>query len=195
VDALGERGKLLSNLEYLLEYNRDNANQPENQDSLFAGMEDTSSLPHLQLRPAEPAKSEDTLVWEKELLGLYVSGHPLEKYRERIEKSGSDITKLRASSIEDQTVIIVGIIEECKEIFTKGGGKKMAFMRIADLNGTIEAVVFPKVFDKVKDNCIVDSCVVIKGKLSKRNSEISILIDKIKPLDTESLKQEGAVAQ
>ena len=148
------------------------------------------------------------LQWEKELLGLYISGHPLEQFRERLERSGVSISliknppkdvpadpanktklpkpqKSQGGHWKDKRkpeIMIGGMIEELKEVITKNN-EKMLFMRLADLTGTIEAVVFPKVLEQFKDVLAVDNCVVIKGMVSTRNDEKSILVDKVKILE------------
>jgi hypothetical protein len=84
MDAFGERGQLLGNLEDMLEYNKE-VNKVSNQVSLFGDMPELLGVGYT-LKPAEPAAQKDMLQWEKELLGLYVSGHPLNAFREKIEK-------------------------------------------------------------------------------------------------------------
>ena len=81
-----------------------------------------------------------------------------------------------------RTVVIVGIIEEMKEIMTKKGDK-MLFVRIADLTDSIELVVFPKIYEEFKDVIAADNCVVIKGTFSKKDGKESVLADKIKLLE------------
>ena len=94
LDCFGhDRGVLLANMENLLAYNKENEKKSADQDSLFGGMADTSSLPTLKLASAPPAASNDKLAWERELLGLYISGHPLEQYRSIIEKRDMNIKK------------------------------------------------------------------------------------------------------
>ena len=132
LDCFGQdRGVLLANVENLLAYNKENEKQSGDQDSLFGQMSDTSSLPTLKLAPAPPAASNDMLAWERELLGLYISGHPLEQFRSVIEKRDMNIGK--AKSLKDGAeVIVAGIIEELRPVNTKKGDPMM-FLRMADL--------------------------------------------------------------
>ena len=81
LDSFGERGQLLFNLEALLEYNKGQKSMHADQGSLFGG--DAS---HITLRPAEPMSDDDRLVMEKEILGVYVTGHPLDPFKERFAK-------------------------------------------------------------------------------------------------------------
>ena len=87
MDAFGERNKLVFNMEDALAYNKESGKAKKNQNSLFALMTDNASLPELRFKETEPASQRDKLLWEKELLGLYVSGHPLDKFKDKLEKN------------------------------------------------------------------------------------------------------------
>ena len=76
-------------------------------------------MPGLRLKDVPPASAETKLAWEKELLGLYVSGHPLDKYRERLEKRETNIKKIKEEMKDDMLTMVAGIVEEAKEITTK----------------------------------------------------------------------------
>lgn len=180
LDRFGERFTMLANVEALVEYNREQQKLPESQDSLFGGMENDTTN-ELTLVPVEQGDSFDKLAWEKELLGLYISGHPLDKYSEKMKGKEDNIKKLKTEGHEGQTAICGGIVEEVKEIITKKGAK-MIFMRISDYTESIEVVVFPKTFDTYHELCVPEKCIVVKGTFSKRNDEPSILADKIKAL-------------
>lgn len=180
MDSLGEeRGKLLANMEDALDYNK-SLEHGENQDSLFGLMTDQSTLPTLKLKSAEPATAEIKLIWEKELLGLYVTGHPLDKYKEKFTKDENTIAHAKLQK-NNSAVVAAGIIEEVKPITTKNNDR-MAFIRLADFSGSIETVAFPRTFTQYKDLLIPEKCVAVRGKLSIRNGEPSILVDGIKEL-------------
>ena len=178
---LPSRGMLLANLETMLDFNKELARGAGAQGSLFAGLDDAPRA-ILRLTETPDVSQKQKLAWEKELLGLYVTGHPLEQFRERLEHASLNIAKLRSMPQAPLETAIAGIVEECKEIYTKAKNEKMAFLRIADLSGSMECVVFPKIYEEVKKFCVVDSLVMIKGKISERNDERSILVDKMKPL-------------
>ena len=181
LDRFGEeRFTMLANVEALIEYNRDQQKQPEGQDSLFDGLTD-ANVGALTLVPVEPGDPFEKLKWEKELLGLYVTGHPLDKYADKMKGKEDNIKKLKENGLEGQTTVCGGLVEEVKEIVTKKGAK-MVFMRIGDYAESIEVVVFPKAFEAYQEFCEQEKCIVVKGKFSKRNDEPSILADKIKAL-------------
>ena len=180
MDKLGERGQLLANTEEALAFAHAISHVDSAQTSLFGGI---ASEPEatINLKPSEPAKKSDMLAWEKELLGLYVSGHPLDPWKEKLNGREMTIEKLKATYKEGMLAVVAGIVEESKEVITKTNDR-MAFLKISDFTGTIEAVVFPKLYKDIKDLCIPDKCVVARGRISKRNDETSLIIEEIKEL-------------
>ncbi|MFC1729783.1 DNA polymerase III subunit alpha [candidate division KSB1 bacterium] len=179
LDKLEDRGAMLENIEALLQHSKDHAQMHADQDSLFGGAD--TNHEELTLPPADPIEVSQKLIWEKELLGLYVSGHPLDKFKDVLEKQKLDIKKTKEELREGMPTVVYGIIEEAKPIVTKKGDQ-MAFLRIADFSGNIETVIFPKLYAKYKDILQPDNCIGIKGHMSKRNGETSIIAEAIKAL-------------
>ncbi len=181
-DTLGiDRGSLLHNVDDALEYHKLHAREKESsQVSLFSVIANVA-LPTLRMRPAPEISPEDKLRWEKELLGLYISGHPLDKHREKMEKSGVNIKQLGEESHEGVSTVIAGIIEEHKVVITKKN-EHMAFIKVADFTGSIEVVIFPRTLAECKDMLGPDKLVAIKGRFSRRNDSPSIIAEKVKAL-------------
>lgn len=172
---------MLANTEDLLTYNKERASDShKNQDSLFGSMPE-SSIHTLNLKEAPAISAEERLAWEKELLGLYISGHPLDKYKGTIEKRDMNIKKAKETLKDGAITILAGIIEEAKQITTKKGDMMM-FLKITDYTGSIEAVCFPRTYMEFRSALIVDKCIALKGKMSERNGSMTIIIEKIKPL-------------
>ncbi len=181
LDRFEERGKLHQNIESLLAFNKEHvAGAAANQESLFVGLD--TSINELTLHDTEPATKEQKLIWEKELLGVYVSGHPLDKYKEALDKRWS--IHDAQNGHKGQEVKTAGMVENVKELLTKKGDR-MAFVKLVNLTDSIEMVAFPEVFAKNQEILIPGSCVAVKGKLSIRNDETGILIDKLKLLSSE----------
>jgi DNA polymerase-3 subunit alpha len=177
-DAFGDRGQLFGNLDNLLAYNREHvAGKETGQDSLFA---DFGAISDLKLVPAEEVSFGQRLLWEKELLGVYVSGHPLDALKEEVEKRPR-IAQIRAG-YKGTTVVTTGLIESVRELLTKKGDK-MAFIKLVDQTDSIELTAFPTTYLEQKDILIPGTCIAIKGKLDIRNDEPSILIDRAKNLN------------
>ncbi|MDO8510286.1 MAG: DNA polymerase III subunit alpha [bacterium] len=181
MDALGERGHMLANMTGLLAYNKERALDLGNQDSLFGLMNDPSSLPTLRLEEAQAASIAEKLAWEKELLGLYISGHPLDNYKEALAKRDRTIKQTKKELREGMQAVVAGIIEEVKPITTKSGDT-MAFTRIADFSDAIEVVMFPRVLTEFKSLVLLEKCIAVKGRLSHRNGATSLIAEKVKSL-------------
>jgi len=181
LDAFGERGAMLASLEKMLEYNKELQSMSEDQDSLFGSSTQAGESEQLALEKVEPASMDDKLIWEKELLGLYISGHPLDKFKEKLAKKGNTSVESALSIPSGATAVCAGMVSDVREIYTKKGDK-MAFIKITDYTGTVEGVAFPKIFEEFAEVLQPDTCVVVKGKVSNRNDEKSILIDKAKIL-------------
>ncbi len=176
LDEFGERGELLGNLEMLLSYHKERAGAAGNQDSLFA----TESVPSIRLEKFPEATLKDKLAWEKELLGLYVSGHPLEQYKEKFMSKEMNIKKLD-SFREGTEAVIGGIVEEARDVLTKNN-ERMVFMKLSDFSGSIEVAVFPRVLSDFREFIQTDNCIAIKGRVSKRKGGTSFIAEKIKAL-------------
>jgi DNA polymerase-3 subunit alpha len=181
LDCFGEdRGTMLANMDLLLEYNKEKGSQHIDQDSLFGGMADASSVPTLRLAETPPAEMRDKLAWEKELLGLYISGHPLERYREAITKKNMDINKAKEGK-EGASVVLAVIVTAVRPIQTKKN-ETMAFLTISDFSGSADAVVFPRTFSEFRDLFVPDACLAIKATMNIRNGEKSFVIERAKRL-------------
>ena len=177
-DAFEKRSVLYANLDNLLAYNKEQASGKETgQDSLFGG---ASEVHDLKLEPADPLPLSQKLTWEKELLGVFVSGHPLDAHKEALEKRPR-ITDVR-NGYKGATTVTAGLIESVRELITKKGDK-MAFVKLADQTDSIELTAFPSVYAEQRELLEPGTCVAIKGKLDIRNDEPSILIDKVKSLE------------
>ncbi|MEK7612661.1 MAG: OB-fold nucleic acid binding domain-containing protein, partial [Patescibacteria group bacterium] len=178
LDSLGERGAMLASIELLLQYHRDSA-ADNGHDSLFTGLGSTAN--DLRIPETAPATQEERLAWEKELLGLYVSGHPLDKFSEKLKKRPMNLAEVKEKIPPGTTAVIAGMIENIRMVLTRNGDQ-MAFIKIADFDGSIEAVVFPKNFSAYKQILKPESCIALKGRISNRNGELSLVAEALKAL-------------
>jgi DNA polymerase-3 subunit alpha len=121
------------------------------------------------------------LAWEKELLGLYVSGHPLDRFKEKLSKRPMTLGQLRTQLMPGMEAVAAGMIEDVRMILTRGGDQ-MAFVKLTDFDGTIEAAVFPRIFKEFRDILKPETVIALKGRLSSRNGELSMVADKLKAL-------------
>ena len=178
MDELSERNMIVGNLETLLTFNKE-IKGSINQDSLFGSIGGVQVK--LSLVPQLEATIKEKLTWEKDLLGLYISGHPLDAYKEKIEKFGTVIKKIQTEIKVNTPITVAAIIDDVRVVTTKNN-TRMAFIKISDFTGTIEAVVFSKLFDTAKDILITDNIIALKGKLTERNGEKSIMIESLKKI-------------
>lgn len=175
-DSLGDRSQIFGNLEKLLSYNKEIAKGDSSQGSLFGGLSQDHSL---KLEEVPEVPMEQKLAWEKELLGLYISGNPLEPFREKMQKHAVEIKTLREKGIEGTTSTVCGIIEDVRPIRTKKNDE-MAFIKISDFSDNVEVVVFPKMMQKFREVLEPGVCVALKAKISNRNGELSLIAEDMK---------------
>ncbi len=177
MDSLGERNSLLSNLNDLQEYNKDIQRQSDNgQANLFSfspGLGGTG----LTLRHVPPASSQEMLVWEKELLGLYVTEHPFTQYGEIARARGA----LRCSELKGLSkgseCKIGGIVASAKRILTKKN-ETMLFAKIEDETGSIEAIVFPRVYSADATLWEDSTPLFLLGKMSEKDEELRFIVER-----------------
>ena len=186
LDRFGERKQLLENMDRILLHNK--AIQKEkasNQQSLFTGAS-TVINQGIVLRDCPPATMRETLGWEKELLGLYVSGHPYEPFARAFEGSLIGCGKV-VERKDKEFVRCGGIITSVKEIITKKG-EPMAFVGLEDLTGTTEVIVFPRTYKEAKLLMVPDSIVLVSAKVSIRDGEeAKLLANSFIPVDETSI--------
>ena len=180
MDAFGERGSLLANINNLLEYNKESVGNLD-QDSLFTPLATSGSYSPIHLSPSEPITIKEKLSWEKELLGLYVSGHPLEQFKEKLANQKITIKKIKESSKENDLIVAGGLISSMRDILTKNG-EKMFFVKFVDLTDEIELVVFPRTLQEFSSIFVPDQCIVVKARVSLRNGEKTLIAEKAKKL-------------
>lgn len=177
LDSFGGRGHLLKHIETLLTFHRD-ATAPAAQDSLFGAM----SAPVLVLPKEEDTTTlKDKLGWERELLGIYVSGHPLDSHEDKTMKAHVTVGSIISEPQPGLPVILPVLIDEVRTVLTKKG-EKMAFLKLEDKSGAIEAVAFPKLYKEHAKLFEVGQCLLIKATISTRNGETSLAIENAKGL-------------
>ncbi|MDE1965880.1 MAG: hypothetical protein KGI41_01385, partial [Patescibacteria group bacterium] len=181
LDAFSERGAILANIETLLSFHKD-ATATASQDSLFSsGGGALLDTPEIRLVPADPVSLLDKLAWEKELLGIYVSGHPLDAHAELLKRTRIGIKELHEDPRPGITLILPALVTEARTILTKGG-EKMAFLKLEDKRASIEAVAFPKLFKKHAALLAPGACILAKAKVANRNGELSLALEDVKAL-------------
>jgi DNA polymerase-3 subunit alpha len=190
-DNLGTgRAVLMHNLDRILEtVNSFKEIQKYGQTTLFDPLEEDESP--LIMEPCPPWPALEKLTHEKQNLGFYFSGHPLDKYRNHIQNHGNlDLSRLTACSTQ-RTYTVIGILKEIKEITTRTG-RRMAFAQLEDFRGAVELVLFSDVFEKSRERLVGDSVMVVRGRIDNSRGEPKLLVESL--LDPDELKDKQARA-
>ncbi len=172
-DKFKERGELIYNIERILEYGREKRkNKSNGQTGLFDNIVASEDL---RLEKAPKISEKEKFDWEKKLLGLFISGHPLEELKERIEKESISIKEAKRQMSE--TMVRVGIvISSVKKIITKSG-EPMYFIQAEDLSDNIEIIVFPKTLKKNGSIFAEGSALFVSGRVSHRDEAPKIICE------------------
>jgi DNA polymerase-3 subunit alpha len=157
-------------------------------------------MPQLAWDESTPTYTlKDQLGWERDLLGLYLSHHPLDEFKIYLSEKTFPIAEL-SLEMEGSNAELGGIVTELREITTKNGAK-MAFVQISDFGGEIEIVVFPKLYSKDSSVWQRDNVLAIKGKLSsggRGGGELKLITDQARIITSEeaqNYKDGGARAK
>ena len=179
LDSFDERNMLLLNLENLLAFAHDKQKSSSmGQASLFG--DDPVALPTFRLNATAPARNSEKLMWEKELLGLFVSAHPLHEYAPamKLEKVVA-IKDLKPNATKQ--IRIGGVVTKVQKIITKTG-RPMMFAWVEDLTSKVEVVVFPNVYEKNPEMFKENAIVVATGKINDRDGALKLLCDDTKQI-------------
>ena len=180
LDNLEERNKLLFNVEKILTTNREfQKNKSNGQKNLFGDVFHSNS--NIKLENSRSATNQERLTWEKELLGLYISSHPLESFKKVLEKRVLPIKEISQRILVGQKIKIGGIISSIKKIITRTG-KPMLFVKVEDLNDKIEVVVFPNIIEHNPTVFQENKVVMITGKVDNRDESPKIICDEIEEI-------------
>ncbi len=181
MDAFGTRAAMLAGLSDLLAAaHKHKKAASSGQQGLFGNDEHESSF---ALPPLPEVTQAELLGYEKELLGFYLTTHPLEPHRKKLgDGTFTGIADISPSRVGER-VTIAGIVVSVKKIFTRAANNEMAFARIEDLTGSTEVVVFPKVYGQSADLWHADALVIVTGKIDEKDDRLTVLADKVSPLD------------
>ena len=190
-DALGDRSDLLFNLDTILAFaSKLQKEALSGQVDMFAALGGDKLMPSVELK-ASPVKytNKEQLMWERELLGLYISAHPLDNYDAFFEEQTIPLHAC-TPQIDGQKVSVGGLVSTVRTIVTKAG-TKMAFVGIEDKTSEAELIVFPRLYEQLGDSLQQDAIVKVAGTINARDrdgnmtdeakiiaDEISIVTDK-----------------
>lgn len=184
-DAFAERNQILHGADRILQHAK-NIHQAKasHQTSLFGTLPLETS--ELRLPHAASAGKRERLQWEKELLGLYVSDHPVSDFQEYFNETATPIHELEKHAEGDQ-VAVGGVIAAAKKIYTKGN-EPMFFVTLEDLTGRTEVLVFPRTAKETEALWQPDTLVLVRGKVSRRDGAPKIAAERVEPVTLESIE-------
>lgn len=190
-EGLGNRLQLLDNIDLIMAYaTKIQKEKASGQVDLFGNNVEEITKPTLKLIEATTNYTlKDELQWERELLGLYLSQHPLESYKDILNETTVPLNSIKPIH-HNKAVAIGGSIVSTREIMTKNG-QKMAFVQIADAYGEAEVVVFPSIYQQTLGIWKKDTVILIKGKVSctdrdgKMSEDIKIIPDDAREITLE----------
>lgn len=170
-DAMGDRSDLLFNLDMILAFasklqKEALSGQTDLFGSLDGGVVDIQPRLDLQAAPSKHT-DRDRLTWERELLGLYLSSHPLDPYALYLEEQTVPLSKIIPET-DGKTVVVGGIVSSVRAITTKSGSK-MAFVKLEDKTDETEIIVFPKLFQDIGRELLQDVVIRVSGRISARD--------------------------
>ena len=173
-DDMGDRSDLLFNLDSITSFaSKLQKEAASGQTNLFGmlGGDDAASVQSTLYLQKAPVKHDDKerLMWERELLGLYISAHPLDRYETYLSEQTQPLTQL-VPEYDSRMMTVGGIISTVRTIVTKSGSK-MAFVGIEDKFGEGEIIVFPNLYEKVGAKLIQDAVIRVSGKNSARDRD------------------------
>ena len=172
-DDMGDRSDLLFNLDSITAFaSKLQKEAASGQTNLFGMLgDDAASVQSILNLQKAPVKHDDKerLMWERELLGLYISAHPLDRYETYLSEQTQPLTQL-VPEYDGRMMTVGGIISTVRTIVTKSGSK-MAFVGIEDKFGEGEIIVFPNLYEKVGAKLLQDTVIRVSGKNSARDRD------------------------
>jgi len=181
LDLFGERNQMLENIEKLINFTKDLGREASSQQaSLFGMMATPAGLPSLRLDPVPDATKDQKLSWEKELLGLYITEHPLKEFSDQLRNRTIECSSLGQCSTSGK-IKLAGVVNEVKKIITRSG-EPMLFVKIEDMSGSTELLVFPKILKEMGDIWQTGKIVLAGGRVSDKDGEMKLICDEVREI-------------
>ncbi|HKX11725.1 MAG TPA: OB-fold nucleic acid binding domain-containing protein, partial [bacterium] len=191
LDGMGERAPLMAALDVAMDWGTRHRDEMRvGQTSMFALLPAHEAVPQLPNTHEWP--EGEKLAFEKEALGFYITGHPLRRYKDQIQRLASFDTQKCGQAVDKSEVGLCGMVVAMKEILTKKGAR-MAFLTLEDLTGTIEVVVFSDLFAQASALLKSDVPLFVKGNVDHNDESTKILAREIISLEQMRLQKTKAV--
>ncbi len=179
MDEFGARRSMLEGMERIIAISASHFSANRNGQMSFFGISKAFE-DRIELPPSLDMDQREVLQWERELLGLFVSAHPMDAYMSSLRKVISHYSGSLMKAPNKKNVIVAGIVTRCRPYVTKKGSP-MAFAAIEDTQGVIELVVFPRAWKKYRELLEVDKVIVVSGTLDRKEGEPpKVLVNRVK---------------
>jgi DNA polymerase-3 subunit alpha len=184
MDEFGKRASLLSSFQSITEkISKEQKQAAKNQGNLFGedAITINTSADFMIDNTISDFTDREKLMFERELLGFFLTDHPMNQELNYLMGRVSHHIQELPEERQGRSILVGGLISQVKKIFTKKGNREMAFATIEDQFGfSLECVIFPKVYDEVRDKILKDSVVVMAGKLDFKDEIPVLLVEKVK---------------
>jgi len=186
LDCFGDRELMADHLEEIVDWvYRFHNHKNDNQISLFGESDSDDVLDHLKRNNSiKPSNKTQRINWEREYLGIYLTGHPLDSYKNVLGKIALTVSQLDPRHL-GRKIKVCGFISRIQKVRTKRG-KSMVFTRLADYNNSIEVVLYPTVLANNLAVLREDKVLLVEGKMDKRNGSYQIIgerLEEIEPME------------
>jgi DNA polymerase-3 subunit alpha len=181
LDAFGDRGELLDGLDQIVNASAAHFRAQEaGQLTLFGGAGEVAGFGGVHLPKGKAVVAQrERLKWEKELIGLYVSDHPLQSVMDKIGDRITHFSSQLTEELNGQAVTLAGVVTNLRPHLTKKGDQ-MAFVTVEDLQGSLDLVIFPKTWRTVQPWLAVEQIIAIYGKVDAAGgNSVKILVDRL----------------
>jgi DNA polymerase-3 subunit alpha len=190
MDSFGNRAALLASLERIIAISSNHFRAAEaGQMSLFGevtGVTETISLPDVN-----NVDKREMLNWERELIGLYISDHPLTQFQQTLTQIVTHFSGQLPEAQHEEKIRVAGLVSAVRPYMTKAN-KAMGFVTIEDVQGNIELVLFPRTWDKSREQLSVGQIIIVEGKADTTSTPPKVLVDvvrtEIKLIESEDAK-------
>ncbi len=190
LDAFGPRTAILESLDRIIAVSAAHFRAADSgQISLFG--EHTGVVEEIHLPPVSVEISRrEILNWERELIGLYVSDHPLSPVMEDLQDVVTHFSGQLSEVGESEKVRVLGIVSRIRHHRSKAG-RPMAFVTMEDLQGAVDLVIFPKTWEKFSSMVVMDQIILVDGRVDNQGAEPKILVDRISTEFSRIVSSEG----
>jgi len=178
MDAFGNRAALLASLDRVISISSNHFRAAQaGQMSLFGAA--TGVIDEIRLPDVNNVDKREMLNWERELIGLYISDHPLTQYQQTFTKIVSYFSGQLGDAQHEEKIRVAGLVTAVRPYMTKSN-KPMGFVTLEDIQGNIELVLFPRTWEKTREQLTVGQIIIVEGKVDTNSTPSKILVDTIR---------------